>query len=288
MLVFSQRYSDNNLWKLDVATGRESKLRTVVWDEDEPEISSTGEIVFKSRASGSELSTCSGDCRNPRQLTALGGAVGSPRWSPDGKWVAFDANNVPVAGSNRRTAFSNIYVISSAGGEARRLTGDNIGSVVPGWSHDGKWVYYIQDSGGLSTWKIPFEGGPPVPVQKTEMWDVIDGGDGYLYYERPRQTTGLWRRRLEGGSEEPVTGAENFLYRYWDLKSGSIFLLRSGPHPEFDALNLKTHRVRTVGGPPSRIYTGPRTLAVSPGGEFVIYMSSMTDSDLMRAELRRR
>ena len=59
--------------------------------------------------------------------------TGTPRWSPDGKWIAFDS-----AWEGR----FNVYVVSAAGGAPRRLTPESIGGSIPSWSHDGKWVYY--------------------------------------------------------------------------------------------------------------------------------------------------
>jgi Tol biopolymer transport system component len=78
--------------------------------------------------------------------------VGSPRWSPDGRWIAFDST---AAGS------PDVYVIGAAGGTPRRLTMEPLADIEPSWSHDGKWIYFVSDRGGQShIWKAPFAGGP--------------------------------------------------------------------------------------------------------------------------------
>ncbi len=66
-------------------------------------------IVFVSDRSGSrEIWVCDSDGGNQVQLTKFGGShVGSPRWSPDGRQIAFDS---------RPSGLSSIYVINASGG----------------------------------------------------------------------------------------------------------------------------------------------------------------------------
>ena len=52
----------------------------------------------------------------PRQFTSGEKRDASPRWSPDGRWLAFTSNR----GDDKAAA--NLYVIPSEGGEARKLT----------------------------------------------------------------------------------------------------------------------------------------------------------------------
>jgi len=53
----------------------------------------------------------------PRAFTSGEKRDGLPRWSPDGRWLAFASNR----GDDPKTP-ANLYVIPAAGGEARRLT----------------------------------------------------------------------------------------------------------------------------------------------------------------------
>jgi len=57
-----------------------------------------------------------------------------PRWSPDGKQIAFE--------SNRGTGFQ-IYVINVFGGEARQLTRISTEATQPMWSPDGKYIAFV-------------------------------------------------------------------------------------------------------------------------------------------------
>jgi hypothetical protein len=77
----------------------------------------------------------------PRRLTVGFGVVTKPRFSPDGKWIAFRGRK----GTDEVVA--EVYVMPSEGGEARRLT--YFGSALTdlaGWTLDEK-VVVVADSG---------------------------------------------------------------------------------------------------------------------------------------------
>src|ERR1700675_1030536 len=56
-----------------------------------------------------------------------------PRFSPDGKWIAFSSN---------REGNYDVYVIPSAGGKAKQLTFHSADDNVVGWTPDGKRVVF--------------------------------------------------------------------------------------------------------------------------------------------------
>lgn len=63
----------------------------------------------------------------------------SPQWSPDGKQIAFVSNRTREPDSNRNT---DIFVVSSEGGDIRKLTTNEGPDESPQWSPDGKWIVY--------------------------------------------------------------------------------------------------------------------------------------------------
>ena len=72
--------------------------------------------------------------------------VSAPQVSPDGKWVAF-AVATPDMQANRNA--SNLWLISTAGGEAVQLTQSGHDSA-PAWSPDGKTLAFLSSRDGNS------------------------------------------------------------------------------------------------------------------------------------------
>jgi dipeptidyl aminopeptidase/acylaminoacyl peptidase len=118
----------------------------------------------------------------PRQLTR-GWADGSPRFSPDGRWLAFtrSVREDPAPGADPSTAEvgkPQIWVLPVGGGEARRLTDHPIGVAGPlVWSPDSTRLAYLA--------RVPEEG----------RYGTVRGRGGDR--EPPRRITGL-RYRLDG------------------------------------------------------------------------------------------
>src|SRR5437867_6826473 len=91
-----------------------------------------------------------------------------PAPSPDGKWLAFQSN---------RSGSSQIWIMSTQGGQLRQLTAEPESSQVagqpkiatrvmtPNWAPDGKSLLFISTRAGqYNIYSIPFEGGEPKPL----------------------------------------------------------------------------------------------------------------------------
>jgi dipeptidyl aminopeptidase/acylaminoacyl peptidase len=82
-------------------------------------------IGFGTRAGGAK----------PRKLT-VGDKDGDPRWSPDGKWIAFTAKR-------KDDTEPQIYLIAPDGGEATRLTEAATGASALKWFPDSKRLAFV-------------------------------------------------------------------------------------------------------------------------------------------------
>src|SRR5881396_3415535 len=104
--------------------------------------------------------------------------VGAPVPSPDGKWVAFDCEDVDL-GANTRV--SHLWIVPANGGESRRLNPTLNHEERPRFSPDGKrliWTSKATDP--TQIWMCDFDSGSGVltgkPHQVTEIWTGADGG----------------------------------------------------------------------------------------------------------------
>src|SRR5688572_3926485 len=80
-----------------------------------------------------------------------------PRWSPDGKWIAFQPGD---------SVRFDIFVVSADGGEPRKLTNDNM---ISGFARlpDSAAIIYSSSRGGtgmpylptLNLWQVPLGNG---------------------------------------------------------------------------------------------------------------------------------
>src|SRR5437870_1377418 len=71
------------------------------------------------------------DGSNPRRLTTHVARDFSPRFSPDGKWIAFTSN---------RTGNNDVFIMPATGGEPKQLTWFSGDDQALYWTPDGKGV----------------------------------------------------------------------------------------------------------------------------------------------------
>jgi tricorn protease len=93
-----------------------------------PHVANDGTIAFTYQ---DDVWLADADGGSPRRLTVHVGRDFSPRFSPDGQWVAFTSNRM---GNN------DVYVVSVRGGEPRQLTYHSGDDQALYWTPDGREV----------------------------------------------------------------------------------------------------------------------------------------------------
>src|SRR5438270_4290847 len=82
-----------------------------------------------------------------------------PLYSPDGNKLAFVST---------RTGNGDIYVLTLASGELKRITFDDGLDQLDGWSRDGKYLYFsstVRDISGMNdVYRVSADGGTPMQV----------------------------------------------------------------------------------------------------------------------------
>uniref|UniRef100_UPI0014097E7F PD40 domain-containing protein n=1 Tax=Sphingosinicella sp. YJ22 TaxID=1104780 RepID=UPI0014097E7F len=190
-----------------------------------PDVAGDGTQLFVSTRTGHEQIWMRDPGGEPRQVTQFEGwRIVQPRWSRDGRHVAFVAVVDDVA---------DLYVMPRSGGQPRRLTRDAAEDGSPDWSPDGRHLYFTsRRDGGPSVWRIdPFgNGAQPVRVSPPGVGHFRVGETGgWLYYVQSGRP-GLWRRALASGGAT-VTGPQQKVLdglavadaTNWGLADGALF-----------------------------------------------------------------
>src|SRR5215213_2246688 len=114
------------------------------------------EIAF---VSGGDIWTVAAAGGEARLLVSHAAYDSRPLYSPDGARLAFQST---------RTGNSDVYVLTFASGELKRITFDDVAEQLDAWSRDGKWLYFSsgsKDVNGMNDiWRVGVDGGTPMPV----------------------------------------------------------------------------------------------------------------------------
>lgn len=237
-----------------------------------PQFSPDGtKIAFQTERSGkAEVWVCAANGSAPTQLTGLPGYVGTPRWSPDGRYLAFDY---------RPRDHSEIDVVDAAGAHPHRIAAfDDADTVIPSWSHDGRWIYFASNHDGrvFQIWKVPLQDGASavgLPVQVTRNGGIaaFESEDGTQVFFSKLTDPGIWTVPVAGGPETALWHSPGPDYwSNWALsKNGIYFFLPNGAKPPdiqfWDFKTMKAFRIATLGKPS---FFG---LTVSPDGKSLVY-----------------
>ncbi len=208
----------------------------------------------------------------------------SPRISPDGEWVAYV---VTVTDFEENGKNSDIWVVSSQGGEPRRMTTSDESDNHPVWSPDGSTIAFLSGRGeDTQIYLLPFGGGEArkltgFPGGVGEMMWTTDG-EGMIFTARiypDCEDPDCIREKDREKEEDKVTAMvhQSLMYRHWDsYDDGKVqhlfYIPAEGGAPrdltpglKFDAL---TYWLASAG----------RDFDLTPDGE-MIYFSGKQDED---------
>jgi len=251
-LAYARDRADYDLLKFDEA-GSPSSLFSSSTNDYDPQLSPDGtQIAFATDRAGKGreiwVATLDGSAIRP-VAQATGRELGSPRWSPDGRWLVFDG--VGADGN------WDIYIVDSAGGQPKQLTTHPGFENFPSWSSDGRWIYYRSTRSGASeVWRMHPDGGGSERLTTqggAAAWESWDGKT--LYYTRhdgggsKGESVPLLARPVNGGPERQILDG----VLRWDfapVKGGIYFIAMPQPRVfmqrELRFLNVATGKVNLV------------------------------------------
>ncbi|MES2176407.1 MAG: PDZ domain-containing protein [Gemmatimonadota bacterium] len=140
-----------------------------------------------------------------RRLTSFQGATENPKFSPDGKWIAFTAEY----GGN-----TDAYIVPVEGGQPKRLTWHPGADMVQGWTPDGKNVVFSSTraawapSGAPRFFTVSTEGGPEVAMPMPRAYQGKISPDGKRIAYRMNNSWDEERRNYRGGQNRPIWVAD--------------------------------------------------------------------------------
>lgn len=151
-----------------------------------------------------------------RRLTSHPGSESRPRFSPDGKTIAFTGQ---LDGS-----VPQVYVVSVNGGQPRRITMDPMGAYVIDWRADGK-IAYTSLSGSLTNrhdrlFLVDPKGGMPITNEVFEIGTGDFSADNQtLVYNRMDSYSFNWRR-YRGGTQGRISFYNFATGKYSEMPQG--------------------------------------------------------------------
>jgi Tol biopolymer transport system component len=185
----------------------------------DPHISPNGKLVAyvvtkvdrtQNRRNSSIWMVATDGTRAPWQFTTSPQSVSSPRWSPDGRSLAFLSARPETAGTgaaagvgNTETPKSQVYLLSMAGGEAQRITNLKNGATSFQWSPDGNRLVVVSRT-GPSDFRPAGKDRSDVRHYKNSSYKFNDTG----WFDDKKSH--LWIVNVKSGSMNQVTVGEDW------------------------------------------------------------------------------
>jgi dipeptidyl aminopeptidase/acylaminoacyl peptidase len=258
-VVVDSDFTYSHLWTINRDTREKKRVTEGAFTVADPQWSPKGDLIayVSSRAGAQESSwTDISEDRNtdifvaapnvkPRQLTTNPGPDAAPRFSPDGRWIAYTSDADPMAWAGK----TDLMVVPVEGGAPRNLTGDyndSIGSA-PDWSPDGQ-ALYVGGSVGVygQLLRVPLSGGKPAAIFESPAgYQSVDlSPDGkmlaFLFYDA-KSPRDLWTATSAGKQPKKLT---DFNPQIKNFALGEVEVLR---WKGADGLDIEGILVKPVG-----------------------------------------
>jgi Tol biopolymer transport system component/tRNA A-37 threonylcarbamoyl transferase component Bud32 len=221
------------------------------------------------------------DGSNATRLTRGPGALqGSPAWSPDGQWVAFDAG--------LETGRTDIWAIRIDGSGLRQVTRDPGSEVVPSWSCAGRFIYYASNrTGRFEVWRVGAEGGTEEQLTSEGGVGPVESADGRTLYYQSAERGALLARPTSGGRPRTVLSCVPTM-RSWAVGARGIVHVECGP-PGADPLQFRRQQTLRyldfASGKDEPLATVEGDwiggLSIAPDGQSLLYGRRLASASLM-------
>lgn len=269
-IAFTRSFNDSNIWKLTLdssrnVVGKPEPLIVSTFLEMQPTWSADGKhIAFESTRSGyARVWVAEANGTPVFQLGSGSDQTGSPTFSPDGRWIAYDTLR----------PHQNVFISSANGGPGHPMFAEGSQRYSPSWSRDSRNLYIneglppemsflrILATGGVARRVTPHAGRYP--------HESFNGKEIYFEVSSGQQTCEIWKVPVAGGPASLVISQA--FARSWDLDAEGIWhvTVDTNNAARLEYFDFTTQRSRTIYeflSPPMR------GLAVSPDRRTVLFV----------------
>jgi len=263
----------SHLWVVEIGTGAARQLTSGEdWNDLDPQWSPDGtRIAFVSDRTGKEFDD--GHNKDIWVIPAEGGSLTrisdhdyddtQPRWSPDGKSIAF-------AGQMQRRQFPKLYVAPAGGGKSSEVA-DNL-DLIPTDLHWGPGSRELRFESGTKGTTHIFR----VDLESRKVSQVTSGeravrgcdanrGAGVITYTSNnfQHLDDLYAASLDGSGERPLTHLNTTLWA--GVETAAVERL---PYKSTDGWDIDGFFVKPVGWQPGRKYPMILSIHGGPAGQY--------------------
>ncbi len=225
------------------------------------------------------------DGSNPRRITAHLARDFSPRFSPDGKWIAFTSN---------RNGNNDVYLVPSSGGEPRQLTWHVGNDEALAWTPDGTGIVMSAQRGanawGAPLYVQPINGGVATPLGMGIARAGTMSQDGAMIAFN-RNLPSAWRKEYRGNAAAAIavmnvksggiTELTNTDIKQFKTMSNTVFPMWGADGMVYFAMErdgpYNLWRMSPSGGAPQQITQhrdgGVFFPSISPDGKHIVYQN---------------
>jgi Tol biopolymer transport system component len=303
----SDRAKEDNLdiWVQQTGGRDPIRLTTDPADESDPAFSPDGTMIaFRSEKDGGGIYLVPSLGGSPVLLAPRGR---NPRFSPDGRWVAYSVGGQAV--SNPGSA--GVFIVNSGGGIPRAIHPEMATATNPVWSPRSDRLLVLGRTDGkaparaeIDWWILPIEGGSakrtgayvrmdaqkliqtqfpqvfPIPLDWRE-----EGGDWILFNAFLGEAANLWEIPLEGTGEARRLTLGPGLHRQASWSGDARSLIFAAEELNFDVWLQPLDRAGAAGGPMKRLMDASSdrlTPSISWDAGKIAYVSRRSDNWFLR------
>ncbi len=238
------------IWRKDLLNPRASGVRLIpsTYSQWDVQYSPDGKhIAFDSNQGGiAEVWISDADGTHLVQISNFKyPRTGTPNWSPDSQKIVFDT---------RRSDIGELYVADITERMPRKLATNITDIVVPSWSHDGKWIYFLP--GGTSRhgiYRCPANGGDAVLLAALPPGDLghdpkesFDGETVYFattWNDFKLEMVSIKRPDMISVVDSRIKVC---CYGNWTVASGGIYFVPSEAPKSLRYFDFKTKEIRSI------------------------------------------